>query len=138
MARDPTPPRKRRTTKASKTHGTWFWHELLTSDVRKAKSFYGKLFGWTTQPMKMPGMTYTMWKRGRSMHGGMMDSKNAGGAPPHWMTYVQVDDVDASAKRVARLGGKVVAKPFDIPGVGRICVIADPTGAMISMIQPSG
>jgi predicted enzyme related to lactoylglutathione lyase len=128
----------RRAKKPSKTHGAWFWHELMTPDARKAKSFYGKLFGWTTQSMKMgPGMTYTLWRHGKTMHGGMMNTKDAGGAPPQWMIYVQVDDVDASAKRVPKLGGKIVAPPFDVANVGRICIIVDSVGATIALMQPS-
>jgi predicted enzyme related to lactoylglutathione lyase len=50
------------------------------------------------------------------------------------MSYVAVDDVDDSARRVGELGGKVVVPPVDIPNVGRFCVISDPTGASISLI----
>lgn len=131
-------PAKRAAKKPSKAHGTWFWHELMTPDTRKAKSFYGKLLGWTTQSMKVgPGMTYTLWKQGKTMHGGMMDTKATGGAPPQWMIYVQVDDVEACAKSVPKLGGKVEVPPTDVPNVGRFCIIADPTGAAIALMQPT-
>ena len=51
------------------------------------------------------------------------------------MTYVTVDDVDATAKNAQQLGGKVLMGPQDIPTVGRFCVIQDPQGAVISAIK---
>jgi predicted enzyme related to lactoylglutathione lyase len=57
-----------------------------------------------------------------------------GDAPSHWMSYVAVTDVDATAQRVEELGGKICVPPTDIPKVGRFCVITDPTGATISLI----
>jgi len=75
--------------------------------------------------------------------GGMMAlaaSKAPPGTPPHWVSYVEVDDVDARTGRVEGLGGRVMSAPFDIPNVGRISVIADPTGAVICLIttMPDG
>jgi predicted enzyme related to lactoylglutathione lyase len=61
-----------------------------------------------------------------------------GGAPSHWMAYVAVDDVDAKARRVEELGGKVCVPPTDIPNTGRFCVITDPTGATLSLIALTG
>ena len=67
--------------------------------------------------------------------GGMYQmGEEYGDAPSHWMSYVAVDDVDESAKKVAELGGKVCVPPTDIPNVGRFSVITDPTGATFSMI----
>jgi len=60
-----------------------------------------------------------------------------GETPSHWMPYVAVDDVDAKAKQVAELGGKICVPPSDIPNVGRFCIITDPTGATLSLIKLS-
>jgi predicted enzyme related to lactoylglutathione lyase len=51
------------------------------------------------------------------------------GVPSHWISYVGTPDVDATTKKVAELGGKVVMEPMDIPTVGRFSVVTDPTGA---------
>ncbi len=51
-----------------------------------------------------------------------------------WGIYVTVSDVDATAKKVGELGGKILFPPTDIPNVGRFCVIQDPQGAVISAI----
>lgn len=45
-------------------HGAFSWCELMTSDVTAEKAFHGKLFGWETEDMSMPGMSYTVVKRG--------------------------------------------------------------------------
>jgi hypothetical protein len=58
--------------------------------------------------------------------------------PPHWLSWVYVDDADAVAARVAGLGGKVLAGPMDYGDMGRGAVIADPTGAAFALWQPKG
>ncbi len=55
---------------------------------------------------------------------------------PHWMLYIQVDTVDASAGKVPQLGGKVIAGPFDVMDAGRMAVVQDPTGAYFCLWQP--
>src|SRR5262249_298678 len=60
------------------------------------------------------------------------------GMPPHWMAHVQVENVDATASQVKKLGGKVYKEPTDIPSVGRFAVITDPQGASLSIFTPSG
>lgn len=107
----------------------------MTTDVAAAKAFYGKLFGWETEDMPMPGMTYIVVKNGGREIGGIMAiPQEERGMPPAWGTYVTVDDVDATAKAAVELGAKLLVPPTDIPDVGRFCVIRDPQGATINAI----
>lgn len=116
-------------------HGAFSWCELLTSDVAGAQRFYSKLFGWTLEPAPMPGVDYTLVKYGGERMGGIMAiPPAAAGMPPAWSVYVTVDDVDATAKLAAEMGGRVCVGPQDIPHVGRFCVLQDPQGAMINII----
>jgi hypothetical protein len=118
-----------------KLHGAFSWCELLTTDLADAKRFYSKLFGWALEPAPMPGMEYTLVKYGGERMGGIMAlPPHAQGMPPAWGVYVTVDDVDATAKLAVEMGGKVCLGPQDIPGVGRLCVLQDPQGAMINAI----
>jgi predicted enzyme related to lactoylglutathione lyase len=55
------------------SQGRFVWHELMTTDTRAAKAFYGKVVGWGAQDMPMPGMTYTMLMAGQAPVGGLMD-----------------------------------------------------------------
>ncbi len=117
--------------------GTFCWNELMTRDVPAARNFYTKLLGWTTEEMNMGEMgTYTIFKQGETQIGGLMAMPpNAGDAPPHWMTYIAVDNVDASTKKAQDLGAKACVQPTDIPNIGRFSVITDPTGATIALFQ---
>jgi uncharacterized protein len=115
--------------------GIFCWNELMTSDVAGAKAFYGGLFGWRPQDMPMPDMTYTILQRGSDQAGGLMKHPMPG-APPAWMPYVCVSNVDASAGKIPSLGGKVIVPPQDIPNIGRFAVAIDPQGASFAMITP--
>lgn len=118
--------------------GNFVWQELTTPDPEKAEAFFGALLGWTFHKKDMGEMgVYTVCSHGGRDFGGMMKMEGAmwDGIPPHWMSYVNVADVDDSAGKVTALGGELCVPPFDIPGVGRMTVIKDPTGAVISLIQ---
>ena len=122
-----------------KQQGAFSWNELMTTDVGAAKEFYTKLFGWAAEDMPMEGMTYTVLKAGSEEVGGIMAiPPQAEGTPPHWGTYVTVDDVDATAKLAQELGAKTIVPPTDIPNVGRFFVLQDPQGAVIAAITYSG
>ena len=118
-------------------HGQFSWNELLTTDPAAATKFYTQLFGWTTQEWPTPDFIYTVVKvSGADMgQGGIMPiPPHAQGMPPAWISYVTVDDVDASAKLAEKLGGKIMVGPQDIPEVGRFAVLNDPQGASIAII----
>ena len=115
------------------TPGNFSWNELMTSDVDKAGSFYSNLFGWEATPMP-GGMPYTIFKNGNISAGGMMRSPQPG-APSQWVAYVTVANTDASAAAAVKLGAKLCMEPKDIPGVGRIALLADPTGAVFGIFQ---
>jgi predicted enzyme related to lactoylglutathione lyase len=111
--------------------------ELNTTDLDKAKSFYGKLFGWQLEDVHMaPGDTYTMIKVGEGTGGGML-RQPVPGAPSTWLAYVLVDDIDAATQKARSLGAKVMKDPTEVPGVGWFSVIVDPTGAALALWKPS-
>lgn len=122
-------------------HGTIHWTELMTDDIDRAKAYYTALCGWDWDTMPMEeGGTYCIAKRGEEMVAGMMSLADMPGmetVPPHWMTYLAVDDVDAAVKETQAQGGVVHRAPWDVPGVGRIAMIADPSGAAIGLMTPS-
>lgn len=118
-------------------HGDICWHEINVPNAKQAQDFYQKLFGWTTRPVDMGGFTYHILKSGEREFGGIMQMSGPEwqGVPPHWMVYVAVNDVDAAAKKVSDLGGKVCVPPTDIPNVGRFAVVSDPGGATFSLYK---
>jgi len=121
--------------------GEFCWNDLATTNVEACKKFYGELLGWKFKENEATGMAYTeMSVDGQKYVGGMWQTDQCPeGAtnempPPHWMTYIAVDDVDQSAAKVAELGGSICVPPTDIPNTGRFAVINDPTGATFSLI----
>ena len=118
-----------------KQHGAFSWNELMTSDPQSATDFYTKLLGWTAEDVQMEDMTYTVVTAGGEQVGGIMKiPPEAEGTPPHWGTYITVDNVDETAGKAEGLGAKIIIPPRDIPNVGRFTVIQDPHGAFISLI----
>ena len=87
--------------------GNPFVHvELMSTDLDKAKAFYGKLFDWKLEDMPMPdNMTYTMINVGDGTGGGLMKNPIPG-APSMWMPYVLVDDLKAATAKASRSGGR--------------------------------
>ena len=120
--------------------GKFVWYELMSTDSEAAKKFYTDVIGWSTAPFEGSPMPYTMWMKGEAAIGGLMDlpdEARQGGIPPHWLGYVAVPDVDATAARAKELGGRVVHGPADIPDVGRFAILADPQGAMLAAFRGS-
>lgn len=124
-------------------HGDFVWTEIASDDADRCTEFYRNVFGWTFQSgaASGDGMDYREFSTGgEAPVGGLyqIDPAWFGGSPPpaHFMTYIAVDDVDAAAARAAELGGKV-HKTMDIPNVGRMSIIEDPTGAMFATFRPN-
>jgi predicted enzyme related to lactoylglutathione lyase len=118
--------------------GSLGWNELTTTNVDRAGSFYGGLFGWTPKASALPGMAYTTFMVGTTdvMTGGMMaQPKEMAGAPSMWTVYFSVDDADKTVAAAQGLGGKVLVPPMDIPTIGRFAVLMDPQGAAFSVIK---
>jgi predicted enzyme related to lactoylglutathione lyase len=118
--------------------GRFAWHELMTSDTKAATRFYSELLSWKVNEMPMgPGGTYTLFKQGDKEVAGMMASPQAG-IPSHWLTYIGVEDVDASVKKITELGGKMLVPPTDVPGMLRFAVAQDPQGAAFGILRGVG
>jgi uncharacterized protein len=106
--------------------------ELNTTDINKAKTFYGKLFEWTLEDVPMPGGSYTMIKPGKGTGGGMMNHP-VSGAPSAWLAYVEVDDINAATKKAKSLGATVMKDVTEVMGAGWFSIILDPTGAALGL-----
>jgi predicted enzyme related to lactoylglutathione lyase len=119
--------------------GTFGWNELGTRDPAAAKEFYGAVFGWGHEDEESERAgTYTVWKAGEAMVGGMLDITGMlpEEVPAHWLVYFTVDDTDAAIAKIEAGGGDVRFGPLDIP-VGRFAVVADQFGAVFAVMQPS-
>lgn len=125
---------------------TFCWDELLTADPEAAVRFYTSVFGWGTEHMDMPDFgRYTLFKR-TGVKDEMGADKNAGGVmklPPgvprsFWLTYVAVENADATVDKAKKLGATPTTPPMDIPHVGRFATLLDPQRAPFAVLAPSG
>ena len=125
-------------------HGVPCWVECLTPDPAATGRFYASMFGWQLEgsgPLPGDGREYLVARlRDREVAGvaPLPPADAAGEVSPAWFTQVRVDDADAAAERVRAAGGSVIAGPMDLPPVGRLVVLEDPSGARIGAFQPTG
>ncbi|MCP4201901.1 MAG: VOC family protein [bacterium] len=119
--------------------GRFVWFDLMTEDPAGGQDFYTQLIGWQTEVWDGGEKPYTMWKNGETSIGGVVqlpDEAKRGGAPSHWLGYVAVPDVDASAEKIKELGGQILNGPMEVPGGGRIVQAMDPQGAAFALHTP--
>jgi predicted enzyme related to lactoylglutathione lyase len=118
--------------------GLFCWNELMTDDVEKARDFYTGIFGWDTSRMDMsPTEPYHMFMRGSTQVAGLMKRPGSMPAPPSWLYYVHVEDVDRSFAKAKELGAGVCVEPTNIPNIGRFAVLLDPTKAAFAIFSAS-
>src|SRR5215471_4388975 len=113
------------------------WHELATTDLPTAISFYATLFGW--QQLREFDMgdkgTYDIFGHDQFTYGGMMLKPAEMQGSPSWLHYTEVDNADAATERSVNAGGTVVVPPLEVPGGSRISVMSDPQGAMFAVLS---
>lgn len=118
--------------------GDCSWHELAADDEAAAWPFYSALFGWEKrgeahdmgpagayQEYGCPGVPFPL--------GGIFRKPAEMPAPPHFMLYFRVPDVNEKVELVKSLGGRVVNGPMEVPGGDFIVNCLDPQGAAFSL-----
>ncbi|MFJ3878543.1 VOC family protein [Streptomyces sp. NPDC090077] len=122
--------------------GTPCWIDLMVPDQQAALDFYCDLFGWQGEvgPPETGGYAVCTLK-GKPV-AGIMKAMNPDGTVPDplpptvWTTYLSTDGIDSTVKSVTDAGGTVMMGPMDVMDLGRMAVIADPTGAVVGLWQP--
>ncbi|AVH58038.1 MULTISPECIES: VOC family protein [Streptomyces] len=125
---------------AASEDDTLCWVELHAPNPSGTLAFYRSLFGWRSQEMTMPGMTYTVLSTSEgdqedASFGGLAELQE--GMEPRWVPYFAVADTDATVAAAQGGGGSVLMPPTDVPDVGRIAWIADPFGALFALLKPN-
>ncbi len=109
--------------------------ELNTTDLDKAKNFYGKLFDWKLEDVPMGDMgTYTTIGVGGGTGGGMMKHPMPG-QPSFWLSYVDVADIKAATAKAKSLGANIIRDVTPVAEMGWLSIIMDPTGAVLGLWQ---
>ena len=85
-----------------------------------------------------PGRAYVVFTAGNAA-GGRVDGSAGGrewnGRKPELARICLVDDVDAAADRIKRLGGAVHVPPTDVPDISRFSIFADPQAARLALFK---
>jgi len=118
--------------------GTPSWFELLTRDFTAATAFYRDVFGWDLHVLSdTPEFRYQALRApdGDGFLAGVMDAATLlpDGVPSYWGLYLGVEDAEAAVSRAVGLGASVVHAVKDTP-YGRLAAIADPNGALITLV----
>jgi uncharacterized protein len=122
--------------RTSYTPGTFCWVDLVVEDQDAAKAFYRDLFGWDYEDSPMgDGSVYSVAQLDGKAVAAIVPLPDPS-MPPHWNCYVSVEDAEAAARRAEQLGGTVVLPAGDVGDSGRLAVIQDPQGAVLSVWQP--
>jgi predicted enzyme related to lactoylglutathione lyase len=111
--------------------GSLCWNELASSDAEASATFYRDLFGWTITALEDSPIPYLIIHNGEATNGAISQPEPTG-APPHWLVYFAVADVEPALAKVAALGGAKLAEPFDM-GIGHTVIVRDPQGAAFAL-----
>lgn len=115
-------------------HGMFVWNELASKNAAKARKFYAETLDWTFEEFKLPSGDYWVIKSDEEMVGGIGGLETAslpGMTTSHWFSFIEVDDVDKRIAKAKKAGAEILSPPEDVPGVGRVAVLRDPTGATV-------
>jgi hypothetical protein len=106
--------------------------ELWSEDPGKISDFYRKVFDWDIR--HIPAMDYHLAQTGGQggINGGIMKPKK-GPWPGKLAFYIDVDDLDAYARRIKDAGGRIVVDKKSVPGVGELSLFEDPEGRVLGM-----
>jgi predicted enzyme related to lactoylglutathione lyase len=118
-------------------HGRFAWYELITTDMAAAEAFYTQVMGWGARDASTPDLAYTLFTVEKSAVSGLMDlpeDARKKGATPRWVGYVSVNDANATADRIKRLGGAVYVPPTN-SNIGRLSIVADPQTATLALVE---
>ncbi len=116
--------------------GSPCWVDLMSPDTEAAKRFYGAVFGWEAEDSTDDdgNYIYTVWsKDGKVVSGMGAQPQEMAGMPPIWHSYIAVEDPAATVDKATAAGGQVLMPPMQVMEAGEMAIIADPTGAAISL-----
>ncbi len=117
--------------------GTPCWGDLMSRDVKKARSFYGEVFGWKYEVGPEETGYYSICQTPTGDAAGMGQMSPVMEFPPAWTVYFAVDSADDTVAQVKKNGGQVVMEPMDVMDQGRMAIVRDPEGAGFNIIKPA-
>ncbi|MCX6639046.1 MAG: VOC family protein [bacterium] len=120
--------------------GSITWRDLTVPDAESIRDFYAQVVGWSSEPLDMGGYSdYTMTTPSGKQVAGICHARGGNAdIPPEWLMYVTVIELNSSLDTCRELGGKIIAGPKTMAGMGRYAVIQDPAGAVLALWEAEG
>ena len=113
-------------------HGDITHIEIPADDVERATAFYSGLFGWDIE--EPPGYEgYPMWSAPNGISGGGIVAREGGFQVPR--SYVEVDSIDDTLKRVEELGGRTVQGKKEISPTSWWASFEDSEGNQVGLYE---
>ena len=125
----------------TRSEGAPIWYELMVPDPAAVRDFYRATLGWEIAAEGGPSATGSEYRMINRADGGAIGGaltikeEMRDKAPPRWLTYFHVDDVEAAVAQAKELGATLWMPPTDI-GVGTIALLSDPQGAPFYVMDP--
>lgn len=118
--------------------GSVGWMDLTVKDAVAVKDFYRDVVGWTATGLDMGGYEdFLMIPPGsEAPAAGVCHARGPNAdLPGGWLVYITVEDLDRSLERVTSMGGRVRGQVRSAGGMGRFCIIEDPSGAVSALFE---
>ncbi len=109
---------------------------IIVGDMEESIKFYTELMGFEvdSQHNPLPGLRITLLKgEGETM---IELIENADNEPGLYTFGFDVEDINATVRKLKDKGAKVIMEPITIT-VGKLAFIEDPNGVKIAIIQHS-
>lgn len=116
--------------------GSVRWVELHSKQIEADLAWLSATFGFGANKVDVPRGAYFVLEHGGVPRGGALASRSEED-PPMWLPWIQVSSADEALERAQQHGGRGVTPPMDVPGVGRVAIMADPTGGVLGVIAPT-
>jgi predicted enzyme related to lactoylglutathione lyase len=113
--------------KTKKTPASVVWFDVPADNLKRAKTFYNKMFGWKINEFR--GMKDFLHidtgGSNESPDGGLMMRKNP---QQTCANYIGVPSVDKGIAKVTKLGGKTCVPKTAVPEMGYFAICMDTEG----------
>ena len=110
--------------------GSFCWADVGAADREAAKTFFAELFGWAHEDQTgSRGNVYTFLSKDGAVVAGLREG------PPFWLSYVSVEDLDATLAQAREAGAALQDEPYEVAPAGRMAVLDDPQGAAFGLWQ---
>jgi predicted enzyme related to lactoylglutathione lyase len=115
-------------------HGKICYLEIPAKDVDTSAEFYGEIFGW---PLRTRGHGDRAFDDATGAVSGTWVTGRPPARDPGLMTYIMVDSIPATLKKIAASGGAVATPLTPIDDNSSFATFRDPAGNLLGLYQES-